>query len=190
MRPYHFLSLRTAWRRRMRITPFHIPSSLSSARPLAELFTFHSYISFKFMVVSILCSFLVGRNFTVNARDAFLQPASLWVSATKICTGSRLLLVHIHDIHQAVRVSIVIYADNVTHSCHNSEILHSTSEKSERWSEDLKLPVNHNKLVSTTLGRAGQNKCTANGAATLARIDQHKILGFWLGSPASFTHCH
>lgn len=139
-------------------------------------------------LLSLLRSFLSDRSFQVRVNSTLSQPATISAGVPQgSVLGPLLFLIFINDLPSVIPSNVAIYADDVTIWGTNSSVVQSAMDHAKRWSSDWGLPINDNKCVSMSFGRASDQHFWIDGTTQLQKVDQHKILGFWLNSSLSFS---
>ena len=139
-------------------------------------------------LLSLLRSFLSDRTFSVRIGNSISNPSPITNGVPQgSVLGPLLFLVYINDLPSSIATSIAMYADDVTIWSTSATELQSAMDSAKRWSTDWSLPINDEKCISMSFGDAPDQLFWINTLTQIQRVDQHKILGFWLCSNLSFS---
>ena len=82
---------------------------------------------------------------------------------------------------------MTMYADDVTIWSTDASLLQASIDATKLWSVQWNLPINNDKCLQMSFGGTPPHPLTIDTSREISRVDQHKVLGFWLNSNLSFS---
>ena len=139
-------------------------------------------------LLSLIRNFLSNRSFSVKVGNTLSEPSPVTTGVPQgSVLGPLLFLVYINDLPSVVSSNMTMYADDVTIWSTDASLLQASLDATKRWSVQWSLPINNDKCLHMSFGGPPPHPLTIDTSREISRVDQHKVLGFWLNSNLSFS---